>query len=455
MLQKLTLPFLIILVILGAVLRSYNLPGRATFEWDQERDHQAVTAMVTAVKPPLVGPVIQGQGGFMLGPLYYYLLTPSYLLLSGNPLSSFYLSIFLDLVLVLGLYFLGNRYLGRPAGLIAGLLWVFSAYAIRLSLVSWNVSLVPLYTLGSLGLGLALHQSFRLRYFWAALFWLGLAWHVHPSVIFQIPVALLLSWPHLRPLRPKAWLFGLGCFLLPLSPWAIFDLRHSFTNTKLLFGFLSQSSVPSALGATLVSIWQKYAFELSQLLVGRQLFALGSVLIIGELVYLLFSRKYISRFLGLNLVFSFLALLLMRNEDFGNYYLLNLAIINVWLIVDLLHSYRAPLRWGLLIGFLLLNLKQYNFTTGPYSLAVKQEVLTTIAAWHNPVDLEISLPVGRRSAFDWYLVHSSILRHDDNARDVAYIVESDQLEITAPEKARSIVIEQTIGGFRFVGYQGY
>lgn len=452
--QKLSFIFLILILIVASFLRFYNLSGRSTFEWDQERDHQAVSLMLKEKKPLLVGPVTQGQGGFMLGPLYYYLLIPAYLIFSGDPLAQPVTSLILDLVVIVSLYFLGNRLRRPPFGLIVSTLWAFSAYTVRLSFVSWNVSLVPLYTLGSLVIGHLLSLRFRSSYLVLALFWWGLSWHVHPSVAIQIPLALWLTRRHLSHLPLREWSRAVLAFCLPLLPWALFDFRHEFTNSKLLFNFLGSSSLPDSLVTTLISVWQKYAFELSQLIFGRQLLLVGTVLIFSQFLYLFITRRqFLSHFLAANLFLSFAVLILMRSSDFGNYYLLSLLLTNVWILSTILISLRLPWRLLFIALFLLVNFRQYRFATEPYSLAVKLEVLETIAAWNNPVDLEISLPVGRRSAFDWYLANRSSLRHDDSAPNVAYLVESDQLEINAPEKARSVVIERTIGGFRFVGYE--
>ena len=451
MLPKISL--LVLIVILGGALRFYNLSGRATFEWDQSRDHETVASLINQKKPTLVGPVIQGQGGFMLGPLYYYLLIPTHLLMSGNPISQPLTSIIIDLTLIVALFILGNRLSRPPTGLILAGLWCFSTYSISLSIVSWNVSLIPLYTLGSLSLGMQLTHHFRLRYFFLAVFWFGLAWHIHPSVIFQIPLALWLTRTNLRLFSPKTLSLALIVLVAPILPWLAFDLRHDFTNLRLLSDFFASSSLPGSLPKTLSSIWQKYAFELSQLIFGRQLFFVGTILILAQFIYLLFTTHFLSKFLKYNLLFSFLALILMRNPDFGNYYLLNILIINLYLLAQILASLPTHYRIFLFGLFLFINISQYRFATQPFSLAIKSQVLEEIAAWKNPVDLEISLPVGRRSAFDWYLAHESTLDHQDTAQDVAYIVESDELEVTAPEKARSVVIEKTIGGFRFVGYE--
>lgn len=452
MVSKWTLAVLTILLLIGGYLRLHNLAGRATYEWDQARDHTAVSLMLEQLKPVLVGPVIQGQGGFMLGSLYYYLLVPAHLLTSGNPLSQPITSVIIDLVLIILLFVAGLRFFRPETGLILAGLWAFLNYPINLSLVSWNVSLVPLYTLGSLVLGLQLASRYRLRTFFFACFWFGLSWHVHPSVIFQIPLIFWIS----RALFPRfTWstiALALGSLLIPLIPWLIFDLRHSFTNLKLLFAFFAFPSLPTSLTLTISSIWQKYAFELSQIIFGRQLLFAGSALILVQLIYLSLAHHFLARFLKINLLASFLALVFMRNPDFGNYYLLPLLLLNVAFLAHLLTSLPRPLR-VLLLGLLLsFQLTQYRFATQPYSLSIKAEILEVIATWKNPVDLEISLPVGRRSGFDWYLAHQSSLVASDSALDVAYIVESDELEITAPEKARSIVIEKTLGGFRFVGY---
>ena len=121
---------IILLAVLGIYLRSSNLSGLTTFEWDQARD-VGVMSDIIGGKPTLIGPVVRGEGSFFLGPLYYYLGSVALALGSGNPLGLAILSLILDVSVGLITYlYLAKR--SRLQGILGSTIWMISPYLIKL-----------------------------------------------------------------------------------------------------------------------------------------------------------------------------------------------------------------------------------------------------------------------------------------------------------------------------------
>ena len=77
------------IVLIGMYLRFYKIEYIQSFGWDQGRDAWLVRDIING-KIVLNGPRT-GIGHFHLGPLWYYLLVPFYLLTNLDPVGAIYL----------------------------------------------------------------------------------------------------------------------------------------------------------------------------------------------------------------------------------------------------------------------------------------------------------------------------------------------------------------------------
>src|SRR3989344_5186385 len=113
---------IIILIFFAALfVRVYRLDDLLGFYYDQGRDALVIWKFIHEGKPFLIGPVT-GLHGIFLGPLFYYLITPLYLIGNGNPV---YPAVFLaasSSISVLVVYFLGVNMHSKTAGVVAATL---------------------------------------------------------------------------------------------------------------------------------------------------------------------------------------------------------------------------------------------------------------------------------------------------------------------------------------------
>src|SRR4030043_814216 len=92
---------LLILIIAGALfVRVYRINDLLGFYYDQGRDALVIWRLWHEGKFFLIGP-ITGLAGIFLGPFYYYLLAPLYLIGGGNPV---YPAVFLAFLSTLAIF---------------------------------------------------------------------------------------------------------------------------------------------------------------------------------------------------------------------------------------------------------------------------------------------------------------------------------------------------------------
>lgn len=215
----------------------YRLEEKLSFGWDQERDAQIEWQMIRERKLTLIGPRVVGPDSFFLGPLWFYILLPFYLIFNMDPLAIGVLGIIINATTLAGFYFIGRDLFGVRVGFLAALLYLPTG-----AIVVWNPVLIPLFTLILVYFFAKVVKGCRKVIPLAFLFW-GLSLQLHFQAIF-FSISLFLSlWFYRKivsKLPTKNILAGLVLFILTFLPLIIFDIRHNFINSqgflKLFFG---------------------------------------------------------------------------------------------------------------------------------------------------------------------------------------------------------------------------
>lgn len=222
------------LLILGAILRFYNLESRLSFDWDQENFAWQAKSMVVDHKMTLIG-APTSVGGIHLGPFYTYLSNLFYLIFRMDPVGAGILSILFGIVTIFAFYFIGERLFDKKTGFSAAFLYAVSFPLITWDLVAWNPAPFPLFVLLTI---FVLYQTFKEeKYLIVLLALLGIGLHFHFSalVLYLLSLVILLFF---RPKFSRKTIFlSLSAFLLTISPLIFFDLRHNFHNSRQLINF--------------------------------------------------------------------------------------------------------------------------------------------------------------------------------------------------------------------------
>ena len=256
----------IVFIICGAALRLYNFHNSLYFIYDQGRDALVWDKMVHG-NLVLVGPTT-GLGGFFLGPLWYYVGLPVFVLSGGNPFAMG--AIFIAITcLALPLYWWLGHALFRSKfwAVTCAIFLAIIPGSIQASIFIWNIIMAAPLMLG------ALYSFSRAR---EARRWLALGFFLvaltlqseFAYAVFYLPVLFVLI-PWLR--QRRDWRdFAVAILAVGVTgiPQMLFELRNRFIMTTSLLHSMSDKSQ----SVTWTELWAQRP---------QQLLATSSELLIG------------------------------------------------------------------------------------------------------------------------------------------------------------------------------
>lgn len=414
------------ILLIATVLRFYQFGNRAPFDWDQARDYKAVSEIVSG-KLTMVGPVAKGDGGFLLGPLYYYLVAPGFALSSGNPSSLPITSIVLDISTIGMILLLFPKIWGRGRSLLTATIWGLSWFAIESSHISWNVAMLPLWTV--LFLAALLSQSKKISHaIWLGIL-AGLSWHIHASLIplslVMVIIALLRKNLKLTDIIPM--IVGYSIAILPLL---IFDLRHAGFNYYLMTSFAHASSnITWNLREIFISVFARYGKNIIGILTGSSDLHLtvGIGFFLLSLYHAFFGTK-IAKWSGIITTLIIVLVILLREPGFPEYYLGAAYLPTIIIFIDSLALIGGK-SFLAIVGTLLvcaLNLAHFTATSTPFSLSNKLAVVDSIADLNTPVNIHYDLVYGRDQGIIPLIKYRGIVHNKSAKTSVVISEKTDQ-----------------------------
>lgn len=227
------------ILVLALFVRVYRQSDLLGFYFDQGRDALVIWKLWHEGKPFLIGPVT-GLAGIFLGPFYYYLIAPFYLIGGGNPLYPAYFLAFLATLAVGLLYFLGAKMHSKTAGIFAAIIAAFSYNLVYNS--RWLSNPVPIYLTSLIFLwSLWEIANGGKKYWWilASLF-AGISMHFESaSAVFYVPTLLIFAiWQRKKLPGLFTLALSLGALVATFTPQIVFNFRHEniiFNNFSKLF----------------------------------------------------------------------------------------------------------------------------------------------------------------------------------------------------------------------------
>lgn len=245
-----TKTFILLALILafGYFLRVRYLPGNVlTFGYDQGRDHFQV-AQIASGHLKIQGPPASTPG-LNHGVLYFYALTPAYLISQGNPVVSAYWIALINISAGLVVFILTFVMTKKVApALLAAFLYVISfeatQYATWLSNPTLAVFTVPLMYLG-LWLWIDPQiKSSQIKMFAPVLAALGLGLSIQSEIFLAyhfIPLLLTLL-VFRKKITRRHFILFVSVLLLALISYLICEFRFGFQSIKGIKLLLTQSS---------------------------------------------------------------------------------------------------------------------------------------------------------------------------------------------------------------------
>jgi hypothetical protein len=248
---------LVLVVIIGGLLRFYRLSDMATFGGDQGIDYQNVAKMVVEKRLSLLGPIT--HVGIFLGPLYYYLLIPFFLIFNFDPVAAPVMFALFGTATVGLVYILAKKLFSiihHPLTIIhhdqvfaflSSLLYAVSPIILESSRAPSQPHLIPFFVTLLLISLIRIVEKKDKWWDWIAIgISLGSLIQFHfltfPVYIFFLIILSLVFAVR----RPKISLFSVSCFLISvllLFPWLLFELRHNFFISGQIISYLHSGEV--------------------------------------------------------------------------------------------------------------------------------------------------------------------------------------------------------------------
>lgn len=264
---------LAVILIVGAYLRLHMIRNYMTFLGDEGRDVLVVKRMIVDHKFTLLGPTAS-VGGFFLGPIYYYFMLPFLWVSRLDPVGPAIMVAFFGIATIFLVYKIGRDFYSIWAGLIAASLYAVSPIVIAYSRSSWNPNVVPFFStlliymlwrlvarprpLDGLWIGIILGIGIQLHYLFLFLFVVVASWYTiqRKSLHFRSTFGLTV----------------LG-FLVGVSPFLAFEVRHGFANTRSVIQFIFAGKET---GYATITSYATTVSDVAFRLFGRLLFRLPS-----------------------------------------------------------------------------------------------------------------------------------------------------------------------------------
>ncbi len=241
----LVIVLLLIIVTLSLLLRIHSFSGgNFYFLLDQARDMTLVKEIVENRDITLIG-ARSGIGGIFHGPLWLYLLVPTFVLSGGNPYFTLVpIFILLTVILVLSGFYIGWKLYGAKYGLLIALFLGISSSFIESMANFSNAHVMPLIFLFFLYTLIRYLRGYEKALIGSA-FLIGIGIHFEAAfAIFLIPITLLtFVWKRKFP-QMKTLFKSTVVFFITVINYVLFELKNGFIMTRAALNLILGHSGP-------------------------------------------------------------------------------------------------------------------------------------------------------------------------------------------------------------------
>ncbi len=230
--------YLIAIIFLGLILRLFKVIELFMYSHDNDLAGWFVKDIVINHHLRLIGQETSTQGIF-IGPIFYYLLVPFYLVSNMDPIGGIFLVLVLGLFTIYSFYFVFAKVFNKNVGLVASLIYAISFYTVANDHEVVPTMPVILWTVWFFYSLFLILKSKQKQGFLLLGFLLGIVWHLNMALILLTPLVIVSLFLSKSKLVFKSVFNGILAFIFMSIPLALFEIRHNFSQTKSLFVSLS------------------------------------------------------------------------------------------------------------------------------------------------------------------------------------------------------------------------
>lgn len=227
-------------IIAGIFLRLYHGAELFNYSHDQDLAGWIIKDVLVNHHFRLIGQLTSTPGVF-IGPLFYYLLIPFYLLFKMDPIGGIYLAAAIGAFAIWSCYYVFSKIFNEKVGLISALIYAISPYTVfndrevvpTMPLMLWSV-----WFFYSLNLILKGEQK---KGFLLGAILIALIWHINFGLVILLPLYLIVYLISRKKLDVRSLLYSLFLVVLFSLPLIFFEARHGFSQTKSIIFSATQS----------------------------------------------------------------------------------------------------------------------------------------------------------------------------------------------------------------------
>ncbi len=241
--RKTNFSLLLLLALLALFLttRLYNFSDRLGFDHDQEKAAEAAWSLIINHKPTLIG-IETSTGGIFAGPLLNWSHAIFLYAFKLDPIALGYQAVMFSAFAVVLLFIFVKDISNTTQALLSVLIYIISA-----RLISYDISASPISYISLLSIlvmYLTYNVAYLKKYFLLPFLTLSLSlgYHVHLTLLLQIPAVILIFLINKTKFTARQIIISILTFLLPLSTYFAFEIRHNLLMTKKLSSLLFSSN---------------------------------------------------------------------------------------------------------------------------------------------------------------------------------------------------------------------
>lgn len=358
---------LLLILVIGLFLRTYKPLQQYMYGHDQDLAGWIVKDILINGHFRLIGQETSSQGVF-IGPLFYYLQIPFYLVAKMAPTGTIVLVTLLGIFSIFSFYFSLSKIFNKKVGLIAAVIYAIGIYFIFTDREVAPTMPVHLWSVWFFyGLWQILKGKSRTYLLLGLL--LGIAWNFNLALVILTPLILLAQILSKKKFNLKHFILGVVVFIISFSPFIVFELRHSFRQTKAIVASVSTSKdyvAGTSRGiAKMDRVFQLMRKNTSTIVWGRNGrlgYKITILLLIGCFLFLI-RKKVISKSLAL-IMFGWLAIYVVfftvNSINLSEYYLNGMNVI--W--ITIMAVFLSQKFWGYLLLVVISALNLFSYITG-------------------------------------------------------------------------------------------
>ena len=364
---------LAIIIIAGLFLRLYHGAELFNYSHDQDLAGWIIKDVLINHHFRLIGQLTSTPGVF-IGPLFYYLLIPFYVLFKMDPIGGIYLATGIGAFAIWSCFYVFSKVFNEKVVLISALIYALSPYTVfndrevvpTMPLMLWSVWFFY-------SLNLILKGEQKKGFLFAAVL-VALIWHINFGLVILLPLFLVALFLSKKKIDFKQLLIA-GVITVVLSlPLILFETRHGLSQTKSIIFSATQSQGDVIKGTDkLLKIYDVVIKDVTDLLYGYpagvpKSLAFWVISVASVLVFLkgkIRKNVFYLMLIWMGVTAGFFAL---YSKPVSEYYLNSMTVVWIVLmaliVVNMLESRKLTyFGYLLLIAFSVLSF--YRFFTYP------------------------------------------------------------------------------------------